>query len=52
MNVTPPKSTIVQIAGEDAKVFGDFVSKFVVSHPKTSAVLAMVFGILLGHYVK
>ena len=43
-------STIVQVAGKDAIAFGDFVSKFIVAHPKLSAVLALVVGLVVGHF--
>lgn len=43
--------SIVNTATGDAKVFGDFVSKFIVSHPKTAAVICLVLGALVGHFI-
>ncbi len=44
------KSTIVTTVegGEPTKAFGDFVSKFIVSHPKTSVIITAVVCLTLG----
>jgi hypothetical protein len=44
----PAKSTIVTTAEGDAKAFGDFLSKFIVSHPKTSVIVTAIVCLGLG----
>lgn len=42
-------ATVVATAEGDAKSFYDFASKFIVSHPKLSVLLAFAAGGLVGH---
>lgn len=40
--ITPSTKTTVQTAEGKIIAFGDFVSKFIVAHPKTSVVLTAI----------
>lgn len=42
-------STLITTAEGKIIEFGDFVSKFIVAHPKVAACLAFAAGGLLGH---
>jgi hypothetical protein len=40
--------TVVKTAEGDVKEFGDYLSKFVVSHPKTACIVCFVVGWLVN----
>lgn len=44
------KATVTTVTGE-VKKFGDSVSAFIVTHPKTGAIIALVSGWIFGWFV-
>lgn len=45
-------NTVVTTARGELKVFGDWLSKFVVAHPKTATIVFSVIAFGLGWFVR
>lgn len=45
------KQSIVTTAKGDVKKFTDAVSRFIVAHPKTAAIAALVIGFVVGKLI-
>lgn len=41
--------TLVTTAAGDVRAFSDGVSKFIVAHPKSAAIAALLIGLVGGH---
>ena len=44
--------TVVTTAEGDVKQFGDFLSKFIVGHPKLAAIVFGCIGVAVGWFVR